>query len=347
MIYLIYGGNASGKTTKLKEVYSDIGGFGFVSEKVIRNDKIIGYDLVSLDNSAVYPFIRLNDESTFSNKISNKRFSFNLDVISQVERDFGKSISNVLYFDEIGALELVKRQGFYKWLLEVIKQDVDLYLTINHNNLNMILPLIKEYQLFKVNSVGAIIMASGESVRYGNENKLLVNIDGKSIFEYTLESVMNADAFSEIVVVTCYQEIKDICNKYPFIKVADNPNYKEGISGSIRNGINKLSDYLDGYAFIPADQPLVSKQSYQTICNLFKENLNKIIIPVFGNKTGSPKVFSKYFKSELLTLTGDNGGRQIVKNNMNLIEYLQIENHSENIDVDTNDDIEKVKRVLM
>ncbi len=60
--------------------------------------------------------------------------------------------------------------------------------------------------------ITAIIMASGLSKRMG-ENKLLLKYKDKTIIEYVFDEISKVE-FKEVIVVSSYDEIKDISKKY-------------------------------------------------------------------------------------------------------------------------------------
>ena len=59
---------------------------------------------------------------------------------------------------------------------------------------------------------------------------------------------------------------------------------------------------------------------------------------------GQPVYFPAAFKAELLALTGDHGGRTIIRNHPDRVCYVPIDNIRQGVDVDTPEGYEKVKR---
>lgn len=116
-----------------------------------------------------------------------------------------------------------------------------------------------------------IYLAAGLSSRFG-ENKLIARFEGKPLFLILLEklcrlcgkrsfSTLNSISRiefkfeTEIIVVTRSHEIMDICCELP-VKVVYSPDSVNGISYSIKSGINAASE-PDYYAFFVADQPFL------------------------------------------------------------------------------------------
>jgi len=70
--------------------------------------------------------------------------------------------------------------------------------------------------------ITAIIMASGLSSRMG-ENKLLLNYNNKPILEYVFKAVKKLN-FNEVIVVSQYNEIKNLSKEYDFKYVNNEKN---------------------------------------------------------------------------------------------------------------------------
>ena len=94
--------------------------------------------------------------------------------------------------------------------------------------------------------IGAVLLCSGLSRRMENKNKLLIKIDNKPMFQYTVDNVIRCD-FDEIVAVTAYDEIEDYCLRKD-IKTVRNKNSQLGQSQSIKLGTKALYD-MDAIAY--------------------------------------------------------------------------------------------------
>lgn len=69
--------------------------------------------------------------------------------------------------------------------------------------------------------ISAIIAAAGSSTRFGQMQKLLCDLDGKTVIERTLETFNNHDMIDEIIICTSeniFNEIEETAKKYPKVK---------------------------------------------------------------------------------------------------------------------------------
>ena len=119
-----------------------------------------------------------------------------------------------------------------------------------------------------------IYLASGNSKRFGQENKLLQMIGTKPMYRYGLDRLIDLckdhEGF-EIIVVTQYQEIMKQ-TQYDPITTVFCPESKYGISWSIKAGIKAAKD-VEFYSFFVADQPNMKRETIERFlsCMVLKE----------------------------------------------------------------------------
>lgn len=183
----------------------------------------------------------------------------------------------------------------------------------------------------------AIIMASGFSSRMKDKNKLLLKIDNKTIIEHVINSVLEHD-FDKIVLITSYDEIIDLGKKHK-IDVIKNNSPELGQSNSLKLGVLNCHE-SSNYMFFVADQPFLTYESINKIVMFHKKNNTKIIIPILNNIRKSPTIFPNSLRSQLLSLTGDIGGRAVIKENENLVYTIEVNDEKSFFDIDTPKDYE-------
>ena len=181
------------------------------------------------------------------------------------------------------------------------------------------------------NVITAIILASGYSRRMG-QNKLLLKYRGKSMIEHTIETILQC-GFSEVILVAREAEIIEIGNENG-LKVIKNENAVKGISESIKLGVMQAKE-TEGYMFFTADQPFLNIGTVKSLTAKFRENSAYIIIPKCEGKRGSPVIFPRGFKEDFLKLEGDVGGKVIINKNLDKVKFLEIQDSSELVDIDT------------
>ncbi|MGD9569222.1 MAG: nucleotidyltransferase family protein [Sedimentibacter sp.] len=188
-------------------------------------------------------------------------------------------------------------------------------------------------------SVSAIIMAAGSSIRM-NQDKLKMKIKEKCIYQYIFEKINSSKCFNEVIVVAKDHDILKKSIEMGFKTVLNDKSYL-GQSQSIRLGILNLSD-AEGYMFFTADQPFISEETIKELVNTFEKNPNNITVPCYNGICGSPAIFPAIYKNQLLKLSGDTGGKIIIKDNEDKLIRVNIQSKDELIDIDTMEDYRRV-----
>lgn len=192
----------------------------------------------------------------------------------------------------------------------------------------------KRRQLMSLVSV--IILASGNSQRMG-QNKLFLKYQEKTFLEHTLTLVNQLDVLERILVVSPENQPAFPLPKN--IQLILNHQWQEGQSSSIRLGTEQARGA--GYLYLPSDQPLLTPKMLQPV--LDKCQRNKIVVPL--QKDGcpsSPVLFGNQFRQELLTLTGETGGRMIYECFPEAVQMLRIVTPGRLKDIDTPEEYRKL-----
>lgn len=183
--------------------------------------------------------------------------------------------------------------------------------------------------------ISGVILAAGFSSRMEGHNKLMLDLKGKKIIEYVITSAQNSN-LEEIFLIYKDDEIKKISEKYN-INTIYNGESVNGMSTSLKKGINALSKNSSACLFLLGDMPFVSMNTINLLIEEARKNdLEKsIVVPFYNGKRGNPVIFGKKYYKEILENKGDLGAREIIKNNPQAVVKLDIKDQSENIDIDT------------
>lgn len=188
-------------------------------------------------------------------------------------------------------------------------------------------------------NISAIVMASGLSRRM-NANKLQMKINNKKIYEYILETIEKYD-FHEKLVIAKDQDVMQAATSLGFKAVLNTKSHL-GQSVSIKLALKNTKN-AEGFMFFVADQPFIKHRTIDLLCKTFENNPHKIIIPSYNGTNGNPVIFPCSLKEQLMSITGDHGGKVVINNNLKDIIKVPIKTENEFIDIDTMDDYEKVK----
>lgn len=185
-----------------------------------------------------------------------------------------------------------------------------------------------------------IYLAAGNSRRFGS-NKLLYKLDGKPLYQHLLMRllrIVKRHPSWEVLVVTqygeVYEEVLEMKASGQPVRPVFSPDSKKGASYSVRAGVEASAKDAEGYAFFVADQPYLTERSAEG----FLEEMERIEADLGSvrckGRPGNPGWFSKRYRGELLALSGDSGGRKILKRYPEKIVYYEMEDEREMEDVD-------------
>jgi len=185
--------------------------------------------------------------------------------------------------------------------------------------------------------VSAILFAAGLSRRMGVD-KLLLDYQGKLVLQHALDLLSDLSVYEKILVTT--KERLDFVKLPPDIQVAINKSPEKGMSGSIHIGIEAATG--THYLFLNADQPRLTPDDLRQLLETASTNTDRIIFSSIDSKPNSPTLFPNRFRKDLLSLSGDTGGRIIrdaYPENCLAIEHVDPRNL---LDIDTVEDYNKM-----
>lgn len=198
---------------------------------------------------------------------------------------------------------------------------------------------ISDWRLQKnMYDLSIIILASGLSKRMG-QNKLLMDFKGKKMYQHCINSVKKCDIRQKIVV-SAYNEILDYARDMGDFTLVKNENQALGQSQSIKMGIATAKPCL-GFVFLPSDMPFITDVFLNKLCDFFMQDTSCIVVPRIEGKNSMPTIFPFSLYDELSNISGDIGGREIIKANLSKLRYFDLSDGNILQDIDTMEDFEK------
>jgi len=167
----------------------------------------------------------------------------------------------------------------------------------------------------KQNAITVIILAAGQSLRFGEENKLLQNVDGRSLIERSIAAAVSSKA-KNVIVVTGFEaeKIKSTVSDYP-VTFIDNPQFENGMSTSIVAALQHLNQTTAGVMIVLADMYKISTRHIDQLIDAFTgDGGQRITVPCYNGKRGNPVLWPVSYVKDLKNLKGDHGGRHILEN---------------------------------
>ena len=190
--------------------------------------------------------------------------------------------------------------------------------------------------------ISAILLAAGESKRMGRPKQML-EWQGKTFLLHVLENLINSDV-DEIILVLGH-EAEQIRKSLPEcqIKIVINPDYKKGMSSSLRHGLLAMDPRSEAFLVLLADQPGIGPEIINSLIQDFQRTNPRpgIVRPVYRGLLGHPVLIGIKYLQEALQLQGDVGARQILINHHKDIWEVEVDQDVVLKDIDTPEEYRK------
>jgi molybdenum cofactor cytidylyltransferase len=195
--------------------------------------------------------------------------------------------------------------------------------------------------------ISAIVPAAGLSSRMG-QNKLLMSFGDKSLIEHAVDT-LRASGVDEIVVVLGHQadQVRRRLEgrEGHTVNFVHNPDYREGLSTSVRAGMGAVAKGADAIMIYLADQPLIGPYEINRLIQAFAEAKRvgkSIVVPFFENQRGNPVILDASYREMALDIVGDVGCRRIIKRHPEQVFAVQMETNHVVRDIDTPEDFGRI-----
>lgn len=190
--------------------------------------------------------------------------------------------------------------------------------------------------------ISAIVLAAGAGSRFGG-GKLLAPYLGRTLIGATLEGLREAPV-DEIIVVVGKQaeELRDVCEPYG-VHVVENPDWEEGMSTSVRAGIEATKPGMQAAIVLLADQPLVGSLAVARLVAAFEPG-TEVAVATYDGAPRNPVLFSREAWPLLEEeLSGDEGARGFIRRHPELVTEVPCDDVADPADVDTVEDLNRLE----
>ena len=191
-----------------------------------------------------------------------------------------------------------------------------------------------------------IILAAGEGKRMGKV-KLTLPLGNRKLIEWVLQAAKLTPLDKYFLVVR--PEDKDIIKigKAWGAEIVLNPDFRKGMSTSIKKALLKINTQeVEGFFLILGDQPLITSKIINKLIKSFSSGKREIVVPYFKDKRGNPVLFDICWKDELIAVTGDVGGRVLIKAHPEKVKRVNISDETILFDIDQEKDYLKAQTYL-
>lgn len=205
-------------------------------------------------------------------------------------------------------------------------------------------------------TVAGVLLAAGTSSRFGDENKLLAEVEGEPIVRRAARALLDSRA-DPVVVVVGYEagRVRSALSGLP-VSFVENPDYAAGQATSVRAGVRALReaeeadqveggdgiDEVDAVLFALGDMPAVSPATIDALIDAFGAGAGDALAAAFEGERGNPVLFDARFLDALADVDGDTGAREILLGS-ETAALVETGDPGVRADVDTEVDLDRLR----
>jgi molybdenum cofactor cytidylyltransferase len=192
--------------------------------------------------------------------------------------------------------------------------------------------------------ISAILLAAGESKRMGTD-KLSLPWGRKTVLEHCLRVLLSSQVGEVWVVLNKQTWELGQRLRGPRVTLVHNPRSQEGMSTSIRKGIQAMGQKSRAVLIALGDHPLLKANTVNALIRAYGEKKGTIIVPVFRGKRGHPVLFDRRYVKELLKLKKDVGARALLERHREEVYEVNSKSEGVVVDIDTREEYRRRARV--
>ena len=186
--------------------------------------------------------------------------------------------------------------------------------------------------------IGGVILAAGESSRFGQPKQLLP-FRGKTLVRTVIDAAREGRCSPIVVVIGSNSEKVQQELAHADVVNVENKNWQSGIGSSIRTGVQALISQVpdvEAILLLVCDQPAVNAQFIERLIATREATKKNIVASSYANTVGVPAIFDRSLFKELLALGDESGAKSIILQNPECVAPFAFPEGA--IDIDTSED---------
>ena len=188
--------------------------------------------------------------------------------------------------------------------------------------------------------VAIVLLAAGRSTRMGGPNKMLADANGQPLVAHAVKAALASQAVEVVVVLgNMADQVKAaITAAVPaaHLRFVVNPDFAQGLSTSVRTGIEALGKDIDAAIVQLGDMPGVTSSLLDRLMAAFSPVEGRsICVPTVAGKRGNPVLWARRFFAEMSRVEGDTGAKHLIGEHADLVCEVEMTGEAAITDIDT------------
>jgi molybdenum cofactor cytidylyltransferase len=194
--------------------------------------------------------------------------------------------------------------------------------------------------------ITVLVLAAGASSRFvrPGTHKLLAALLGLPVIRWSVMRACEAGVGDVVVVAGAEATRIETAVAGLDVRVVQAVDATDGVSASLRRGVDVVSDQAHAVIVALGDQPMMRPDTYRRVVATWQATGAPIVIPRYPSTTAPshPTLFDATVFGELRALTGDVGARAVIARDPTRVAAATIDWAAPR-DIDTIDDLAMVE----
>ncbi|ABC31718.1 uncharacterized MobA-related protein [Hahella chejuensis KCTC 2396] len=188
--------------------------------------------------------------------------------------------------------------------------------------------------------MGWLVLAAGQSRRFGADKLTAQMRDGRALLAHTLAALTATEQPLLAVVRPGHNAVTALLDRLD-VPYTVCPHAEAGMGASLAWGVSQVKDWMFcGVAL--ADMPYIRSGTLAALHERGGEE--RIVAPFYHERQGHPVIFGRRFYPQLMALGGDAGAKSVLQRYSDALLRLDVEDRGVLCDVDTPDDIHEARQ---
>lgn len=174
-------------------------------------------------------------------------------------------------------------------------------------------------------------------MRFGADKRLARLPDGRRVLDAALAAIVESGLPMLVCVASGDDALAEALHQRD-IACLRCARAGEGMGSTLAEGIGAVPDW-SGVLVALADMPWIAPATYRSIAQQLSEQ--RIVVPVFDGKRGHPVGFGREFYTDLSSLAGNTGARDLLARYSAKVTELSLVDAGILRDIDVSDDLSR------
>ncbi len=189
----------------------------------------------------------------------------------------------------------------------------------------------------------AIVLAAGTASRFGRL-KQIEPVAETCLLGIIVRNALMCEGIEKVILVlgaqsdTVKRALGEIAG-HEKLTIVVNGEYSKGLSTSLHAGLRKAqADNCDAVTFLLGDMPLIDTGLLESVIARYRSSSCKLCYVKTDGRAGHPIIARKDLFGEFLKVRGDIGGREVVRENIELALGVEVGDSDRDHQLDINDE---------